>query len=141
MRTDKSNSIYYPVKVGKSTIDGKGTYALKAIPARRKIGELTGTIITEKQSVELAKKNKRIAMVELGNGKVLNAMSENSNDMRYINHSCDPNAYMRVVYNRVEFYALRNIRKNEELTCDYGETHHEGQLKCRCNSKNCKGRI
>lgn len=134
-------TLCYPLRVAKSGIQGKGAYALKAIPARKKIGELTGTIITEKQAEALLKKNKELALVELGDDKVLNAMGEGSNDIRYINHSCDPNCYIRVCYDRVEFYALRNIKKNEELSADYGETHHEGKLPCRCGSKNCKGFI
>ena len=141
MNSTKQKTLCFPVKVGKSGISGKGTYTLSAIPARKKIGELTGTIITEREAEELAKKTKAIALVELGNNKVLNAMGTGSNEIRYINHSCNPNAYIRVCYDKVEFYALRNIKKNEELTADYGETHHEGKLKCRCGAKNCRGFI
>jgi SET domain-containing protein len=48
---------------------------------------------------------------------------------------------MRVINCHVEFYALRKIKKNEELTCNYGLTHHEGTLPCRCGAPNCKGAI
>lgn len=132
--------IIYPVKVAKSNIAGKGAYALQAIPARKKIGDLGGVIITMKEAAQLVKDIKVINMVELNDKYALNA-SANPNDMRFINHSCDPNTYMRVLSNRVEFYALRNIRKNEELSCDYGETHHEGTLPCKCGAKNCRGYI
>lgn len=132
--------IIYPVKVAKSNISGKGAYALQAIPARKKIGDLGGVIITMKEAMQLVKDVKVINMVELNDKYALNA-SANPNDMRFINHSCDPNTYMRVLSNRVEFYALRNIRKNEELSCDYGETHHEGTLPCKCGAKNCRGYI
>lgn len=132
--------IIYPVKVAKSNISGKGAYALQAIPARKKIGDLGGVIITMKEAMQLVKDIKVINMVELNDKYALNA-SANPNDMRFINHSCDPNTYMRVLSNRVEFYALRNIRKNEELSCDYGETHHEGTLPCKCGAKNCRGYI
>lgn len=132
--------IIYPVKVSKSKIAGNGAYALQAIPARKKIGDLGGVIITMKEATQLVKDIKVINMVELNDKYALNA-SANPNDMRFINHSCDPNTYMRVLSNRVEFYALRNIRKNEELSCDYGETHHEGTLPCKCGAKNCRGFI
>jgi uncharacterized protein len=46
---------------------------------------------------------------------------------------------MRVAYDRVEFYSLRKIMAGEELTCDYGPTHHDGKLKCRCGAINCRG--
>jgi uncharacterized protein len=132
--------IYYPVKVAKSKIAGKGAYALQRIPARKKIGDLGGVIITMKEAMKLIKDLKVINLVELDDDLALNA-SANPNDMRFINHSCGPNTYLRVMKNRVEFYALRNIRKGEELSCDYRETHHEGKLPCKCGAKNCRGFI
>ncbi|MBN8688669.1 MAG: SET domain-containing protein-lysine N-methyltransferase [Chitinophagales bacterium] len=132
--------IYYPVKVAKSKIAGKGAYALQRIPARKKIGDLGGVIITMKEAMKLIKNLKVINLVELDNDLALNA-SANPNDMRFINHSCGPNTYLRVMKDRVEFYALRNIKKGEELSCDYGETHHEGKLPCKCGAKNCRGFI
>ncbi|HOZ70320.1 MAG TPA: SET domain-containing protein-lysine N-methyltransferase [Chitinophagaceae bacterium] len=132
--------IYYPVKVAKSKIAGKGAYALQRIPARKKIGDLGGVIITMKEAMRLIKNLKVINLVELDNNLALNA-SANPNDMRFINHSCGPNTYLRVMKDRVEFYALRDIKKGEELSCDYGETHHEGKLPCKCGAKNCRGFI
>jgi uncharacterized protein len=132
--------IYYPVKVSKSKIAGKGAYALQNIPARKKIGDLGGVIITMKEAMRLIRDLKVINCVELGNNLALNA-SASPNDMRFINHSCGPNTFMRVMKDRVEFYALKNIKKGEELSCDYGETHHEGTLPCKCGAKNCRGYI
>lgn len=132
--------IYYPVKVAKSKIAGKGAYALQRIPARKKIGDLGGVIITMKEAMKLIKNLKVINLVELDNDLALNASAE-PNDMRFINHSCGPNTYLRVMKDRVEFYALRDIKKGEELSCDYGETHHEGKLPCKCGAKNCRGFI
>lgn len=132
--------INYPVKVAKSKIAGKGAYAVQKIPARKKIGDLGGVIITMKEAMKLIKDLKVINLVELDNDLALNA-SANPNDMRFINHSCGPNTFMRVLKDRVEFYALKNIKKGEELSCDYGETHHEGKLPCRCGAKNCRGFI
>lgn len=132
--------IYYPVRVAKSKIAGKGAYALQRIPARKKIGDLGGVIISMKEAMKLIKNLKVINLVELDNDLALNA-SDNPNDMRFINHSCAPNTYLRVMKDRVEFYALKNIKKGEELSCDYGETHHDGKLPCRCGAKNCRGFI
>ncbi|HMT73638.1 MAG TPA: SET domain-containing protein-lysine N-methyltransferase [Chitinophagaceae bacterium] len=132
--------ILYPLKIAKSKIAGKGAYALTAIPARRKIGDLGGVIITMKEAMKLIRNQKVINLVELDNDLALNA-SANPNDIRFINHSCNPNTFMRVMKDRVEFYALRHIKKGEELNCDYGETHHEGTLPCKCGAKNCRGFI
>lgn len=133
-------SVYFDVEVGKSKIHGKGLYALSKIPSRRKIGSLAGEIISKKAAREKAKLNESISIVELWNGKALDASMVN-NELRYINHSCQPNTFMRTLGNHVEFYALRSIKPNEELTCNYGATHHNGKKECRCGASNCKGFI
>ena len=132
--------LVYPLRIDKSQIDGKGAYAEESIPARKKIGDLGGVIISQREARKLAGKSKRVAIVEFGNGKALNA-GIRSNALRYVNHSCSPNTYMRVARNRVEFYALRPIQHNEELTCNYGETHHDGKLPCKCGAEGCQGFI
>lgn len=128
----------YSLENKPSKIDGKGAFALQSIPARKKIGNLAGEIITLRQARIRAAKTNRVAMVEFGDGRALDA-SVNPNELRYVNHSCQPNTFMRVCYSRVEFYSLKAINKGEELTCHYGETHHDGKLQCRCGAENCKG--
>src|SRR4051812_16702356 len=118
------------VEVRPSRIDGRGVFASAALEARRKLGELTGTLITHQEARRRALSVKRIAIVEFDDGIALDASKDKC--FRYVNHSCTPNTYMRRVAHRVEFYALRTIEPGEELTCDYGETHHEGKLACRC---------
>lgn len=132
--------IFFSVRNEKSRIHGMGAYANERIAAKRKIGSLGGVVISKKEADRRSKLNESIAIVELWNGKALDA-TINSNELRYINHSCGPNTYMRVINNHVEFYALKDIKKNEELTCNYGLTHHEGTLPCKCGAKNCKGFI
>lgn len=121
-----------------SAIDGRGAFAAQAIPARRKIGNLGGEIISVREARRRAHVTQRVAMVEFGDGRALDA-SVGPNELRYVNHSCQPNTYMRVCHSKVEFWSLRPIRKGEELTCNYGPTHHDGKLACRCNAPNCKG--
>ena len=133
-------TIAFPVKVAKSKIQGNGVYAAGMIPARKKIGSLGGTVITKRAARQKAKmlKNESIAIVELWNGMAIDA-SVNGNELRYINHSCGPNAFMRVSGFHVEFYALRDIKPGEEITCNYGPTHHDGKVKCQCGSPDCIG--
>lgn len=130
-------SLNYSLENMASKIDGKGAFAMEVIPARKKIGNLGGEIISLREARRRASKIKRVAMVEFGDGRALDA-SVCPNALRYVNHSCMPNTYMRVCYSKVEFYSLRQIRKGTELTCDYGETHHDGKLPCRCGAPNCK---
>ena len=130
----------YNFEVKRSRIQGRGLFALTAIPARRKLGELEGEIITEREARKRARAVQCIAIVEFGDGTALDA-THTDRRFRYVNHSCAPNTFMRLFRRRVEFYALRPINPGEELTCDYGETHHNGTLPCRCRSPHCRGRL
>ncbi len=133
-------NLRYPLITGKSRIAGKGAFAGKAIEAKRKLGNMGGEIISYKEAQKRVKKQPGnvLFMVEFDHEDIALDASINSNALRYINHSCDPNTYMRRAYQKVEFYTLRPIRKGEELTCDYGETHHDGKLPCRCGADNCR---
>jgi SET domain-containing protein len=48
---------------------------------------------------------------------------------------------MRIRSGRIELYAMRDIAPGEELTVNYGQTHHEGRLACRCGAARCSGRL
>jgi SET domain-containing protein len=130
----------YRFLVKQSRIHGKGLFADSRIPARRKLGELGGEKITQAEARRRARRKRSIMIVELGDGSAIDA-TRGANHFKYVNHSCSPNAFMRVFRGRLEFYALREIQPGEELTCNYGETHHEGQLACRCGSDRCQGYI
>jgi SET domain-containing protein len=128
-------------KVGRSHIQGRGLFALSAVPARRKLGELGGELVTEREARRRARAaGESIKIVEFGDGSALDA-TRLGGPFGYVNHSCEPNAFMRRHRGRVEFYALRPIEAGEEVTCDYGETHHDGRLPCRCGSPKCRGRL
>lgn len=126
----------YRFRVKKSRIHGRGLFAGGDLPARRKLGELEGRLIRAREARQLAKR-RCIKLVEFGDGWALDA-SRDSNCFQFVNHSCRPNLYMRCIRHRVEFYSLTPIQAGEELTCDYGETQHEGKLRCRCNREGCR---
>jgi uncharacterized protein len=131
------NKEIFPLRIKASKIEGKGAFATTFIPKRKKLGELDGEVIGLRKARQLAKTLQRIAIVELDERRALNA-TFTEGTLKYINHSCRPNTYMRVIGTHVEFYALRNIGPGEELTCHYGETHHDGKLKCNCGAPGCE---
>ena len=130
----------YAVDVRPSCIDGQGAFAAEAVPARRKIGEIRGEAISVDEARIRATRSERIMIVELSPRRAID-FTRSADPMRYTNHSCDPNARLDIRNGRVEFYALRDIALDEEITVDYGETHHEGRLRCRCGATNCAGRL
>lgn len=121
----------------KSRIQRFGLFTDAAIAARKKLGEYTGELISVAEGRRRAKRRKRIAIVEV-DYKVAIDGSVNGGPFRFINHSCEPNVYIRIAYGRVEFYSLRRIRAGEELTCDYGLSLHEGRLACHCGAAKCR---
>jgi uncharacterized protein len=123
-----------------SAIDGMGAFAAEAIPAHFKIGEIRGESISVSDARIRATRHERIMIVEVSPKRAID-FSKSSDAMRYTNHSCAPNARLCIRQGRVEFYALRAITAGEEITVNYGETHHEGRLACRCGAAGCVGRI
>ena len=66
----------------------------------------------------------------------------------YINNSCNPNILVKhKTIAKSSFYAMRDIKKEEELTYEYGANALDqiGKstwvMKCRCGSKNCRKKI
>ena len=128
----------YEVAVHKSGIDGFGVFAAEPIPAHRKIGEIRGESISVAEARQRAIGRQRIMIVEISARKAIDA-SHSEDAMRFTNHACSPNARLSIQGGRIEFYALRAITPGEEITVNYGQTHHEGTLACRCGAANCVG--
>ena len=130
----------FTVDVQASSIDGQGAFAAEAIPPRLKIGEIRGESVSVHEARVRATRSERIMIVELSARRAID-FSASSDPMRYTNHSCRPNARLCIRQGRVEFYALRAIEPGEEITVNYGPTHHEGRLACRCGAQGCLGRL
>jgi uncharacterized protein len=130
----------YEVRIARSRIDGFGVFAGEAIPERRKIGEIRGETISVSEARTRAVGQQRIMIVEVSARTAIDA-TRSTDPMRFTNHSCSPNARLSIAGGRVEFYALRAIDVGEEVTVNYGQTHHEGQLVCRCGAPGCVGRL
>jgi SET domain-containing protein len=123
-----------------SAIDGTGAFAGEAIPAYKKIGEIRGESISVREANKRVRGLQRIHMIEISEKRAIDA-SQSTDPLRFTNHSCTPNTRLQVRGGRVELYALRAIAPDEELTADYGETHHAGKLACRCGSPLCRGAL
>jgi SET domain-containing protein len=130
----------YAVDVAPSRIDGLGAFAAEPIPPRRKIGEIRGESISVAEARIRATRHARIMIVEVSTRRAID-FSKSADPMRYTNHSCQANARLCIRQGRVEFYALGPIAPGDEVTVNYGETHHEGRLACRCGAPSCVGRL
>lgn len=130
----------FDVAVRRSAIDGFGVFALEPVPRGRKIGEVRGESITIAEARRRAAQLERIMIVEISTRHAVD-LAASTDPMRFTNHSCQPNGQLRIIAGRIEFYALRGIEPGEEITVNYGETHHEGRLACRCGAPGCVGKL
>ena len=130
----------FEVAVRRSAIDGFGVFAAEAVPPQRKIGEIRGESISISEARRRAQGKQRIMIVEVSTRRAIDA-SKSEDPMRFTNHRCSPNARLAIRDGRIEFYALRAITTGEEITVNYGQTHHEGRLACRCGAPGCVGWI
>ena len=131
-------------KIKKSKIDKNGLYANRDIKKGTKIIEYKGKIISVKQSETDPK---------FDNGRAIYLFNLNKrydldgdfkfNTARLINHSCDPNCEVFGSGLKVFVYAMKNIKKGDELSYDYGFSYDSDykQFPCKCRSKNCIGFI
>ena len=131
-------------KIKKSNIDNRGLYANLDIKKGTRIIEYKGKIITKKQVEENEKfdNDKAIYLFNINKRYDLDGDFK-YNTARLINHSCDPNCEVTGTGLKIWVYAIRDIKKGEELSYDYGFSFDKDfkNYPCKCKSKNCFGYI
>ena len=131
-------------KIRKSNIDNKGLVAAKDIKKGTRIIEYKGKLISKKESEENPKfdNSKRIYIFEINNKYDLDG-NFNFNSARLINHSCNPNCEVIGKGLKLWIESVKDIKKGEELSYDYGFSFDKDfkNYPCKCNSLNCCGFI
>lgn len=133
------------VAVRESKIHGRGVFATRKIPAGTLVIEYDGERMTAKQADRRYNPSPdnptHTFYFSLENGKVI----DGANDARWINHACEPNCEAREENGRIFIYALRDIRRGEELNYDYGlvvEERYTPSIKrayaCLCGAPTCR---
>mgnify|MGYP001449332897 CR=1 FL=1 len=131
-------------KIKKSKIDKNGLYASCDIKKGTRIIEYKGKIITSKESETNPKFDNCKAIYLFNINKRFDLDGDYKfNTARLINHSCDPNCEVDGVGLKLWIYAIKDIKKNEELTYDYGFSFDKDykDFPCRCGAKKCVGFI
>ena len=127
------------LEVRESSIYGKGCFALVPFPRRKKIAAYAGELLRGKRRIEARLQAQNAPkIISLRDDLAIDGAA-GGDETAYINHSCDPNAYMRSAPgNKVIFFALRDINAGEEITIDYRDPDHP-QV-CRCGAQNCRSK-
>jgi SET domain-containing protein len=123
--------------IKKSNIYGKGCFALAHFPARKKIALYAGEVVRGSRKIQARlRRQDAIKIIQLDDNTAIDG-AVGGDETAFINHSCDPNAFMRIVPGqKVAIFALRDIRPGEELTIDYRDPDHPEV--CRCGAVNCR---
>ncbi len=135
----------------RSPIQGKGAFALRDIPAGRKIVEYIGERITDEEASrrydDSRAKRHHTFLFDLEDNTCIDARRI-GNDAKYINHSCEPNCEAINEDGRIFIHSLKAIAAGAELTYDY-QYMIEGPLDaatralyaCQCGAARCRGTI
>lgn len=139
---------YALLEIKKSPISKKGSFATQNIRKGTRICMMRGERLTLEKMIARVAKGEEAGSDPLGIGDEIYLDLEER--ARLINHSCNPNAYIR---KKNELVAMRNIMKGEEITYDYSTTMNDNKkkinaagmrlwtCKCHCGSRNCRGII
>jgi hypothetical protein len=125
------------LEVRKSSIYGKGCFTLVPFQRRKKIAAYAGELLRGKRRIHRRLEAQSAPKIISINEEIAIDGAAGGDETAYINHSCEPNAYMRAgPGNKVLFFALRDIAAGEELTINYRDPEHPEI--CRCGAQNCR---
>lgn len=135
-----------------SIIHGRGIYATEDMIEDELICYYVGELISKKESE--CRGNLQIKKSQATGVAAVYIFTLNDewdldggfdwNVARLINHSCSPNtiAYLEDCETMIGVYALKSIKKGEELTFNYGfDVAQYKDHPCLCGSANCVGHI
>ncbi|TSN03400.1 Histone-lysine N-methyltransferase 2B [Bagarius yarrelli] len=135
------------VGVYRSAIHGRGLFCKRNIEAGEMVIEYSGIVIrsvlTDKREKFYDGKGIGCYMFRIDDFEVVDA-TMHGNAARFINHSCEPNCYSRVInvegQKHIVIFALRKIYRGEELTYDYKFPIEDAsnKLSCNCGAKRCR---
>ncbi|XP_029929153.1 histone-lysine N-methyltransferase 2A isoform X2 [Myripristis murdjan] len=135
------------VGVYRSAIHGRGLFCKRNIEAGEMVIEYAGIVIrsvlTDKREKYYDGKGIGCYMFRIDDFDVVDA-TMHGNAARFINHSCEPNCYSRVInvegQKHIVIFALRKIYRGEELTYDYKFPIEDAsnKLSCNCGARRCR---
>jgi len=138
------------VEVRGSVIHGRGVYATRDTEPEEHVIEYVGNFIDKEESERRAwalfaesEKSGGAAVYIFNVSKKWDLDGDVEwNPARLINHSCDPNCEATQVKKRIYISATRPIKKDEEITFDYGfPADSYADHPCLCGSPKCLGYI
>ncbi len=110
---------------------GRGVFAEEPIPASAWIIGFSGPFL------RYAETSPSTYALQIGPDLYIGASGDQDD---FINHSCDPNAGLRIAGTQADLYAIRDIAAGEEILFDYSTTLDEDDftMSCLCGTPSCR---
>jgi len=130
------------LEVRKSNVYGKGCFTTEPLKKRKKFAVYAGELIRGRRKIDRRVREQEeagdIKVIRIGDDVAIDGMN-GGDATAYINHSCEPNSFMRSAPgDKILFFALRDIEAGEEITMDYRDPYHPAAGVCRCGSAKCR---
>lgn len=125
-------------EIKESKTHGLGTFAKVDIKKGDIIYVKAGTVMLKKEA-KYYNTNNPDGYWPINDKYVMAGTNEEefNSQKAWVNHSCDANCGYS---GQVSVIAMRDIKKGEEITQDYGLLDNEKySFKCNCGSENCRG--
>ncbi|KAK1942651.1 Histone-lysine N-methyltransferase SETD1B-A [Phytophthora citrophthora] len=136
--------------VRKSSIHGYGLFLKESVSEGQMIVEYQGQMINQTVADERERRYEEQGigscyMFRVDEKTIIDA-TRCGNLARFINHSCDPKAFARIVAveggeKKIVIFAKRAIAVGDEVTYDYKFPIEDEAIRCDCNAPNCIGRM
>ncbi|CAL8137469.1 unnamed protein product [Orchesella dallaii] len=148
----KFNQLHFrkkALKLARSKIHEWGLFAAEPIAAEEMVTEYVGQVIRS----WVADLRERTYETQGIGSSYLFRIDEDTvidatrwgNLSRFINHSCNPNCYAKVITiggeKKVVFYSKQSIAISEELTYDYRFPIEDKKIPCLCGTVGCRGTL
>ncbi|KQS38369.1 uncharacterized protein Dere_GG27279 [Drosophila erecta] len=137
------------LKFAKSAIHDWGLFAMEPIAADEMVIEYVGQMI---RPVVADLRETKYEAIGIGSSYLFRIDMETiidatkcGNLARFINHSCNPNCYAKVITieseKKIVIYSKQPIGINEEITYDYKFPLEEEKIPCLCGAQGCRGTL
>ncbi|KAM6931412.1 histone-lysine N-methyltransferase SETD1B-A-like [Xenentodon cancila] len=137
------------IRFSRSHIHEWGLFAMEPIAADEMVIEYVGQIIRQ---VIADTREQRYEEEGIGNSYLFRVDQDTiidatkyGNLARFINHSCNPNCYAKIItvesQKKIVIYSRQPISVNEEITYDYKFPIEDKKIPCLCGADSCRGSL
>nr|XP_061804447.1 histone-lysine N-methyltransferase SETD1B-like [Nerophis lumbriciformis] len=137
------------IRFSRSHIHDWGLFALEAIAADEMVIEYVGQVIRQNVADMRERRYEEAGigssyLFRVDQNTIIDA-TKCGNLSRFINHSCNPNCYAKIItvesQKKIVIYSRQTIGINEEITYDYKFPIEDTKIPCLCGAENCRGSL